>query len=220
MRTRVFAAIAALVVGCVSPAMSATVLNGSFEDIGSGSLNGRGWNHFAAIPGWTGLPNIEIQSNRTLRGIDAQEGDRYAELDTNGDFGISQDIFLTAGRYRLSFWYSPRVNDLQTSTNDMFYSVTDQISGTLTFGAVKGAPDPQFRHGEWTQITSNFSVAQDTRVELLFGASGGSRYRGCGNCGALIDNVDISAVPLPAGGLLLLGGLGAFAVMRSRKRQG
>ena len=81
----------------MATAANAAVFNGSFEDIGGQTLNARGWNHFSSVPGWTGVPNVEIQSSSTLGSIDAHDGEYYAELDTNQDAGMFQDIFLTGG---------------------------------------------------------------------------------------------------------------------------
>ncbi|MEM8655715.1 MAG: VPLPA-CTERM sorting domain-containing protein [Pseudomonadota bacterium] len=195
------------------PAHAVTVENGSFEDIGDGTLNGRGWNHFSDVPGWTGDPNVEIQSNSTLGSIDTPFGTRYVELDTNQDAGIFQDISLSAGSYMLSFWYSPRVNASPTTTNNMSFSVG--LGGlTLLDGTVNGAPNTAFPHGVFTEVTGQFSVAQDATVRLAFNATGGSFSSGCGNCGALIDNVQLSAVPLPASGMLLIAGFGGLFAMR------
>ena len=211
-RTCAFAAGMAAV---ASSAGAVTVVNGDFENLGQGVLNGNGWNIFADVPGWTGNPNVEIQSDRTLGSIDAQSGRNYAELDTNQDAGIFQDIALDAGTYQLSFWYSPRVNADITTTNDMVYSVsgggTSYIETLIT-----GAPNPMFAHGEWTNVVADFSIDADETVTLSFAATGGSRFRGCGNCGALIDNVSIAAVPLPAGALLMLSAIGAFGFARRR----
>ena len=38
------------------------------------------------------------------------------------------------------------------------------------------------------------------------------------NGGPVLDNVKLSAVPLPAGGLLLLGALGGIAALRRRRK--
>lgn len=211
-------AIAALMACLGSIAGAATVQNGSFEDIGDQKLNRRGWNHFSNVPGWTGSPNIEIQSNRTLRSIDAQDGRRYAELDTNQDAGIYQDVVLNAGKYRLSFWYSPRVRATSTTTNDMTYDVTGNGKSLLS-GMVRGAPNDDYPHGVWTLVKGSFVVEDTDTVRLFFAATGGSRYRGCGNCGALIDNVQLSSVPLPAGGMLLIGGIAAIGLMHRRRNR-
>ncbi|SEW18257.1 VPLPA-CTERM protein sorting domain-containing protein [Cognatiyoonia koreensis] len=196
---------------------AATITNGSFEDIGSGTLNNSGWNIFASVPGWTGHPNIEIQSDKTLGSIDAQDGDYYAELDTNQNSTISQDLFLGAGSYILSFYYSPRVNATPTTTNDLVFEVVSQSFGSLLFNSISGAPNPAYPHGKWTQVTANFTLVEDDDVSLFFSAVGEQRTAGCGDCGALIDNVSLSAVPLPVGVLLLLTGLGALGAARRRK---
>ena len=202
------AASCAAIIG--SAASAATVVNGSFED-GPAVSN---WQIFGSIPGWSADPNIEIQTADTLNSIDPQDGARYAELDTNTNSRIYQSIILDAGTYLLSFFYSPRVNDTSADadTNDMSYSVAD-LSGSII-----GAPTPgEFEHGEWTKVTGYFTVGADgTEVELSFQASGETPTDGCGNCGALLDNVSIAAVPLPAGLLLMLSAVGAFGFARRR----
>ncbi|SMY10410.1 VPLPA-CTERM sorting domain-containing protein [Flavimaricola marinus] len=191
---------------------STVVVNGSFEDLGGQSLNSSGWNHFSSIPSWTGQPNVEVQSNATLSGIDAQDGVSYVELETNQQAGISQDIFLEAGAYSLSFFYSPRIDEQQTTTNDMSFSIDGLLSGYVI-----GAPNPDFQWGEWTEVTSTFLVADGGYYTLSFNAFDSSSYIDCPNCGALIDNVRISVVPLPASALLLLLGLSGLGAIRKRR---
>jgi hypothetical protein len=197
-------------------ASAATVVNGSFEDgpalIGSWDIL-EGPN---PIPGWYAQPNIEIQTQPTI-GLQAQDGVRYAELDTNQDARIYQDIALDAGTYLLSFWYSPRVDASPTNTNDMVYEIS---AGTTAYIAeiITLAPNGDFLHGEWTNVQAEFTLDTDETIQLSFAATGGSFFDGCGNCGALLDNVSIAAVPLPAGGLLLLSALFGAGALRRRQK--
>jgi len=195
---------------------AATIENGSFEDFDTGALNNNGWTFFTSIPGWDGEPNLEIQSAQTIGAVDAKDGDYYAELDTNQDASISQAIQFATGQYKLSFYYSPRVNDPQTSTNNLTFSL-DNGNTVLTSGSVDNAPNPQYPWGEWIKVTSVFSVATAGEYTLTLSAAGGSKYKGCGNCGALVDHVTLETVPLPASALLLLAGIGGIGALRARR---
>ena len=196
-----------------STVSAATVVNGSFEDIGTTTLNGSGWSFFNSIPGWTGDPTGEVQSAPTIGQVDAQDGQYYVELDTNQNSTIYQDISFNAGSYALSFFYSPRVNNPSQGTNDMTYSVAGLLSGS-----VNSAPNSGFPYETWTEVTDRFSVTTAGTYRLSFsGAGAQNESNGCGDCGALIDNVSIAAVPLPAGALLLLTGLAGLGLSRRRK---
>ncbi|MEL6690068.1 MAG: hypothetical protein AAFP28_07090 [Pseudomonadota bacterium] len=213
---RAIIAAAATVVALALPASATTITNGSFEDLGGQTINGN-WEIFPGVPGWTGSPNVEIQTDPTIGAVNAHTGDNYVELDTNQDSSITQLINLTRGAWELTFWYSPRVNDDDTTTNDLEWSLTDTADNSEIFSElVTGAPNDDYQWGVWTEITTTFVVLDASTFALTFGATGGSAYDGCGNCGALIDTVSIAPVPLPAGGLLLLAGLGAVFGLRRR----
>ena len=98
----------------------------------------------------------------------------------------------------------------------MIYSIAQGSNPALTLGMIDGALNSAFRWGQWMEVTSRFSVATAGTYSLSFFAQYGSYYQGCGNCGALIDNVSISAVPLPASALLLLAAV--VATLRSLYR--
>lgn len=190
---------AAFVVGSLGAGHATTVTNGSFEDnpLGSG-----GWDVYPGIPGWTVTSGsgIEIQSSGLL-GFPAQDGSYYVELDSYNNSGISQSVSLSVGRYLLSFWYRPREG--VTGTNGIDYS----IAGLLATATITGvAPS------DWIQVTAEFIVTTAGSYDLSFVASENSD-----SLGGLIDNVSIAAVPVPAGGLLLLGALGGLAALRRRK---
>lgn len=198
------------------------IMNGSFEeapsirgqrggDFSSMAFRGRSWDIFDALPGWySNIDEIEIQTNRTLGQIDAADGQYYVELDANRNARISQDLFLRAGVYDLSFAYSPRMSNL--GTNGLGLSLAGRF-GTLLDESYDG-PNGTFQRGAWTQVTERFTVAQDGFFVLSFEGQGRSD-----SLGALLDDVSLAAVPLPAGAVLLMSGLAGLALVRRRRRQ-
>ena len=207
-----------LALAMAGSSQATTVLNGSFEDVSGGSLllDSGSWKVYGALPGWTTVSGngIEVQTNPTLGFIDAQDGNRYVELDSHPGGGsnttIRQQVHLGVGRYELSFFYSPRTQD--ASTNGISFSLADAFGGgsMLTYGEVTGPAGP-YRVGAWTEVVSGFTVTTAGLFNLDFGATG----RG-DTLGGLIDNVSIAPVPLPAGALLLLTAIGGIAVARRR----
>ncbi|MEM6610429.1 MAG: VPLPA-CTERM sorting domain-containing protein [Pseudomonadota bacterium] len=209
-----------------SPVTAATVFNGSFElDPGAtGNLggsfstlnsSGRSWDVWSSLPGWTTSdgPGIEIQSNRTLGQIDAYDGSHYVELDSHGgsdtNSAMFQDIFLSAGRYELSFYYSPRRSD--ASTNGIAYSITDASPLALVADTVTG-PGGAVLVGSWTQVVSSFNVTSDGYIRLGFAATGRDD-----SLGGFLDNVRIAATPLPAAAWMLLAGVFGLGALRLRR---
>lgn len=199
-----FAALTALAV----PAQAATVVNGSFETT-PGFTGERTWQVFRGIEGWTVTRGngIEVQSNRTLRGIDAYDGDKYVELDTGGrrsNARITQTIHFEPGQYELSFQYAPRTK--RRGSNGIAYSFAGEVLGRVS------GPTGTYQRKDWTRVSSIIKVEQAGMYDLSFAATGRQD-----RLGGLIDNVAISEVPVPASAFLLLGGLGAFGWVRRRK---
>lgn len=213
----------AVIVALTSPA-SSMVINGGFElSPGVAGVNGNTYESilegteiretfdaWQTLPGWTALDGgvIEVQTEGTLGNVDVPFGNYYVELDAEQNRSMFQTIFLTAGRYVLDFWYTPRVDD--ADTNGIDYS----IAGLS--GAVEG-PNETFERGVWNEISAFFDVEEDAYYDLTFAASGTSD-----RLGGLIDNVSIesvgvAAVPLPASALLMIAGLGALGATRRRK---
>lgn len=210
-------ALAALVaLGTGGAATAATVVNGSFEDVSGGKtlVNGGNWKVYDQITGWatTAGEGIEVQTNTIIK---AQDGNNYVELDSHPNNGLNgattnstmvQDILLAVGRYQLSFWYSPRTSD--AGTNGISYSVGDLLIGSIT----GPGSNPVTAVGKWTEVLAEFTVTTAGSYKLTFAAGGTANQ-----LGGFIDNVSVSAVPLPAGGLLLLTALGGLAAARRRK---
>ena len=119
----------ALAVGGAASA-STILINGSFEDgvpdnklgldnhalFGNLNTSGPSYDRWKKLIGWRTVagPGIEVQTNRTLPQIDAQDGTHYVELDSTKNSAMAQTVSLKAGSYLLSFWYSPRTADTKT----------------------------------------------------------------------------------------------------------
>ncbi|MEL7465066.1 MAG: VPLPA-CTERM sorting domain-containing protein [Pseudomonadota bacterium] len=217
---------------------SAVVFNGDFEDVSSsnpglGLVNkrpidtlasgpGKSWDVYTSIPGWTTAAGagIEVQTNRTLNSIDAHSGQHYIELDShpspNSNSTMQQDVFLSAGRYRLDFWYSPRTGDI--NTNGIAFSVTGAAptNNALLSGGVTGPSASNGTSvGAWTMFSAMFAVADvDSPIRLAFSATGSAN-----TLGGFIDDVSISAIPIPAALPLLLTALGGLGFVARRRRQ-
>lgn len=209
-----------------APLSAATLLvNGSFEvapdapstsgaDFASLSSGpGTNWSVFGSLPGWTAGPNgIEVQTARTLGTIDPFHGQYYVELDVHRNTRIEQTVALDAGKYLFSFRYSPRTND--ASSNGVGFrmgSATETLFDATAFG-----PNPRlgFAVGKWSLIEREFSVTTAGLFTLSLAGLGRSD-----SLGALVDDVAlVSVVPLPAGVMFLLTGLGALGIARRNRR--
>ena len=217
MKHLLIAAVAAVSFGAAAQGSTVNlVTNGSFED--TPDFNGS-WRVFQGsdLNGWEvqSGAGVEIQTNSVGGVLDTPWGTNYVELDShNGNGGastgptnsaIGQDIFLTAGRYLMSFYYSPRVNTFGTDTNGIDYSIAG-VSGSAS------GPNGEFAFGEWTLVEETFTIVSDGTYQLRFEATGGEE-----TLGGLVDNVSLTAVPLPAGMLLLMTAIGGLGIARRRK---
>lgn len=228
-------ALAALVISTALafPAGAATIVqNGSFETpvpgnsrglinnsvYGNMPNTGGGWDIWRSLPGWTlaSGPGIEVQTNRTLGTIDAQDGKYYLELDSTANSAIQQFINLAVGRYQLSFYYSPRTNVV--GDNGISFGVNKQ-TGTSSFvsllsGSISG-PNGLSAVGRWTKVSAIFNVATAGSYQLRLGAIGTSN-----GVGGFIDNVSVkvATVPVPAAGGMLMAAMAGLGALRRRRR--
>ncbi|WP_298844141.1 VPLPA-CTERM sorting domain-containing protein [uncultured Roseobacter sp.] len=241
------ALLAAAVAAMASSAGAATiVMNGDFETVDdragltvggsdgdalnslSGSTGRASWDVYDTLPGgWANAPErgngIEVQTNGTLRGVTAHSGSHYIELDSERGDGVgpnsnmSQAISLTAGTYDLRFWYMKRPGGSSAASNRIAVNIWDSLlDRNPLFDELLIHPSTLSGRVEngWTEIVHRFTVTEDYDNALLLFAARGRQDE----LGGLIDTVSISAVPLPAGVLLLLSGVAGMGAMRRRKK--
>jgi hypothetical protein len=195
--------------------------------------SGASWDVFNALPGWTSGANdagIEVQTARTGVPVDPYDGKYHVELDSDNDYkggggpgfsnsSMSQTIAgLGSGSYIFSFAYSPRTNPDTDSQIDFTFdsALGNLFSGSVTSvltvgGAVTGSfltPTPT-AIGTWSIATVFFDVLVGGDYTLTFSAGGKDN-----ELGGFIDDVRLSAVPLPAPALLLLGAVASFGMLR------
>jgi hypothetical protein len=176
----------------------------SYTDIANG-VDG-GWDTFGSLPGWAAdTDGVEVQGQFTIP-LTPYDGDYYVELDTSQNSGINQTIALGIGRYLMSFAFSPR--QASTTTNAISYGI-DGLFSDLVNGP-GGALSTIV--GEWTMVTREFVVASAGDYSMFFDAASKSD-----SYGGFIDDIKVSAVPVPAAGFLLFGALGGLAALRRRK---
>ncbi|MEM7470331.1 MAG: choice-of-anchor C family protein [Pseudomonadota bacterium] len=184
---------------------NAAVVNGSFEDPGTfnGNFTTFGAGSFA-LNGWT-INSGSIDLINTY--WENSDGFYSINLDGASPGSISQTMTgLSVGKsYKLAF-------DMAANTdgaNDVV-GVTAAVGRDFQSFTFDGTGNSRNDMG-WLTYTMEFTATAQSML-LSFSSDSPS-----GPYGAALDNISVTAVPLPASGLLLLGALGGLA-LRSRKR--
>lgn len=191
---------------------AATITNGSFESgsnpggfttLGTGST---------AITGWTvASGNVDYigthwQASDGVRSVDLTGG-------TRGSISTTIMDLIIGVTYNLSFDLSgnpegpPATKQLDVTLSDPAttenYTYNIQTAGN-TLSDMR-----------WVNYVLSFTATSTSSILSFAAANGG----GGGACcyGPALDNVQISAVPVPAAGFLLVGALGGLAALRRRK---
>ncbi len=174
------------------------IVNGSFE--APTQTPGTYGTYFGtSVPGWVaGTNGIEVRNN--LFGT-AEDGVNFVELDTFANSNMSQTVTTTAGvLYSLDYWYSPRVGQ-PASTN----GVSSYWNGVLLTNSTGNGGSIN----NWVDLS--FLVTGTGNDILSFYATGTSDSLG-GN----VDNVSLTATPLPAAVWLMASGLGFLGFGRRK----
>jgi len=209
---RIAAAIAAAGLAAVlaAPAHAVILTNGSFEDTTGFVANGS--DYMVLFGGSTTMFNWTVTANQLAWigpsnpfGLTASQGSYFLDLTSDTDNGlyggVTQPIStVMGGKYRLSF-------DLGGSTT---FGVPDSIkacAGTTCQVSLITATGTN----DWVHETLDFTATGTSTAISLDGASG-KKYIG-------LDNVFVTAVPLPNSLVLLGTGLLAAVAVLFRRRK-
>lgn len=190
-------------VSCVLGAASASqagIINGSFEDIGNQTFQSGTWGLFDEIPGWKAAPgSSKIEIGRgSVYGISGYHEENVLELDSTSNAVISQIVAVDGGLYDLSFLGARRNNVAGASaTFDVFWN--NVLVGSYTPSATSMA------------LYTKTVTAQASNTLSFVGTGTSDSY------GALIDNVQLTAVP-DAGVTGLLFGMAVAGLAGLRRR--
>ncbi|WP_421982980.1 cadherin domain-containing protein [Roseibium sp.] len=152
------------------------IQNGSFEafDVSNGS-----WTHTKSDPSgsWSSEGSIEVWNN--LGSVDATDGDKHLELDSDGGVNsISQSVETTLGQvYDLSFDAMARSSS-ETSTVEVYWN--DELISRF---------DPET--GDWASMDLQVvGTGGEDVLEFRETAEDNNSY------GALLDNISLTQIPL------------------------
>lgn len=215
------AILAAALVAAPGLASAGTVV---FTDSFEVPVNTNNWQVYQNFGDWAssapGTTGIEIQQSGVV--VNAHTGNQYVELDSdpsrggipgaNTNSSMTRTLDLTAGLYELEWYYQPRTN---TPNDNLLTVYLDGASDALMTNAI-GSENGTGANG-WQQVKYSFSVDGTDNLYALTFAAGGIENK----LGGFVDSVtltQVSQVPVPAAGFLLLGGLGGLVAMKRRKK--
>jgi hypothetical protein len=190
------------------------IVNGGFEEPNLSS----GWSYFnsASVPGWNG-DNIEIWHSESMLGAgQGYGGTQHAELNSHPNqtspFTINQAFATEVGQtYEISFGYRARTGNSDSSNESFLVGIVNDVNDIGGSEVFKSLVDDHVV-GKWYTFTGTF-VASSTQSIIYF------QSLTSGTLGNFIDEVSVSAVPVPAAVWLFgsaLVGLVTFGSRRSR----
>ncbi|MEO8242360.1 MAG: choice-of-anchor C family protein [bacterium] len=214
MKTLVLAATVA-VLSFLQPATAATIVNGDFEQqTVSGDLQTLGIAS-TALTGWT-VRSGSIDHVGSY--WQASHGDQSLDMSGSRAGAISQTVkgLVQGQSYQILFDLSGNPDAGSGSMKRLKVSMNPSKGGTFSYTYVTSGTRDEMN---WSEQVFSF-VATSKKAVLTFASKTRSAY------GPALDNVrfapadteHVSAVPLPAGAPLLIGGIAALGALRRRRR--
>lgn len=172
---------------------------GDCEEVGSNLIVNGGFETPNLAPGtWAVYPDASqtswvVESGAGLEIQDhaagtPKEGEQLAELDSNNSSAISQTLAtVTGGKYRFTFWYSPRPG-VGAGDNGIQAQVKVISAGNLLVDDTIGAAAVGAGDTTWVKYTYSF-IAESNTTKVMFTDTGVSN-----SFGGYLDDVSVRAL--------------------------
>ncbi len=160
---------------------------------------------------------VDPNRNQTFDGNAGDVVGVNLALDNDG-IGVQNDEITFETEY-VDVVFGRKVNLTHAYFLDLFVDPNDTTSRERAFISVDGTAPIFFQDGNQAKVGNNAGFAD--RIGSLTGTSfrftAGSTNDGIGRPDYALAALEIAPVPVPAAGLLLLGGMGALGALKRRK---